>query len=656
MKKFLLLSTIILCAIMLHGQTVIKPKQNLTTASYIADKHTKSSQASPAPQAIASEKALLGESSGSIVIRDIGAAANGFSLLGTRQYLWVENDINTVSFAHRMEAFPGSGYVAYDYSVDRGATFTNNIQVYDASLSGASNGRYPQGAIYNPSGNTDPAKSIFTYFAPTLDGTSGNGSWGGYAYGINMLTAVSGATQDYFTSEGEFIQDVPKTFVITKQGLVMAVDIEKPDLIYNGNLILTKGHFTSGSNGLVMERELMEMPASGQSLTGEPARVSDVKTAFSPDGMIGYIGCLSNNGENSDNSDGCYYPILYKTTDGGETWDGPFNVQLGGEDGIPAVRNFLTDEILAEMFEEPIPERDEIPFSTAFELNLSVDHTGNPHLIFNVGVGSQEWSLFTSYGGNPGCNGCVAMMHVFSQDGGESWLGDTLCTVKTFRGEFPYSGGNSVTEDNRPYVASTPDGTKMFFSWNDTEMDDAADNINPDIFCIGYDVKNNSYSEKYNVTYFTPAMWQAYMACGANNVFDHGDGSYTIPFVYQKINPSDIIDPVQFQYIDNFVLTDDDLNFTTGTDKTIEKTASIINAYPNPCSDNTTVSMFINSSAKAAYKLTSLTGQVVLSGEETINMPGQYNLTLNLSGIEAGIYIYSINVNEEIHTGKIVVN
>ena len=43
------------------------------------------------------------------------------------------------------------------------------------------------------------------------------------------------------------------------------------------------------------------------------------KVAFAPDGQIGYVGYLSNNDENTPESMGCYYPILYKTEDGGES-------------------------------------------------------------------------------------------------------------------------------------------------------------------------------------------------------------------------------------------------------------------------------------------------------------------------------------------------
>ncbi len=83
-------------------------------------------------------------------------------------------------------------------------------------------------------------------------------------------------------------------------------------------------------------------------------------------------------------------------------------------------------------------------------------------MIFSVGIGSQDWSIYTSHAGVEGCGGMVAMIHAFSTDKGETWYGKLLTLLKTFRGEFPMAGSDPSSEDNRPYLASTPDGTKLF--------------------------------------------------------------------------------------------------------------------------------------------------------------------------------------------------
>lgn len=430
----------------------------------------------------------------------------------------------------------------------------------------------------------------------------------------------------------------------------------EPEFIFSDNMIVTMGFYNAEINDFEMERKLVEMPGGGVSpISGNLARVPNVKVAFSPDGSVGYIAYLSNNNENDVTSEGGYYPILYKTFDAGENWEGPYNVQLGGVDGIPAILNFLTDEIIAEMFEFPLPDREDIPFTTAFELDLTMDNYGNPHLIFNVGVGNQEFGFFSSYGGNIGCQGCVAIAHVFSVDGGENWLGDTLCTVKTFRGQFPYTGADPINVDNRPYVSSTMDGSKLFFSWIDTDIDGIGENINPDIYCVGYDVLNNSYSLTNNVTFFSNAMMSSYMACGSKYVFDNNNGSYTIPFAYQSINPFELLEIAQFYYIDNFMLTDDDLAAVTSIEKTPIPSPVLSHCFPNPCSEISGINLYLKNFAVVSYNVSNILGQVVWNGDTAILPQGNHILMPDVSSLNSGVYFYNVNINGTTHSGKMLV-
>ena len=99
----------------------------------------------------------------------IGASGNAYSVLYQgRTILWADPVLNSVSMTHRMlggTEVEGNSRVAYDLSTDGGATWQNNNQIYtptgpDAGTGYPDNaGRYPQGAILNPAGNTDPASA-----------------------------------------------------------------------------------------------------------------------------------------------------------------------------------------------------------------------------------------------------------------------------------------------------------------------------------------------------------------------------------------------------------------------------------------------------------------------------------------------------------------
>jgi len=157
----------------------------------------------------------------------IGQAGNAFGFAFQRTtYLWADNNINAVTFIHRMNNIPGTGYLAYDISKDGGQTWVNNVQTYDPTLNDAYDARYPQGAIFNPQGNTDPDQAYFHYFAPTLDGTNTGGgtNWGGYGFGVKKLSEGSAFTQHNRASEEPFYQYLPSAFTVTQTGDAWMVD------------------------------------------------------------------------------------------------------------------------------------------------------------------------------------------------------------------------------------------------------------------------------------------------------------------------------------------------------------------------------------------------------------------------------------------------
>jgi hypothetical protein len=561
MKKILLFTLLICFGLFSMAQTKFQVKDNLKATKSLLIKSSDEVLDGQTTNPYLKPVNHSNNGTDEITVIEIGAAANAYGLYnGGHTCVWVENDINSVSFTHRMEIppnGPGSGYIAYDFSTDGGATWLVNNQVYEAPTA-LYNARYPQGLIYNPEGNTDPSQAFFNYFVAVLDQTNGD-SWGGYGWGGNFLTNIppepTQTNQESRPGEGIY-QNVPDAFHITPNGNTFVVEPALVDgffVNYTGELLFTNGVFNTETNDYEYTQELFEAPIASEPID---CTIASSRIAFSPDGQTGYVALLTNNGENTEESYGCYYPVLYKSTDGGESWDEEaINVQLGGPDGLEAVLNYMSDETLAQIYEPPIPPRDEIPFTTAFDLDFVVDAYGNPHILTTVGIGSQEWSIYTSATGEP-CNGWIAMLHIYTTDD-ETWMCDTLYTPNTFRGEF---GADPISEDNRPQISITPDGKKLFFSWIDTDQPTVVDNIYPDIYCVGYDVDHNVYTEEdgnyklWNVTTMTAAWMSAYMATQSYYVFDNGN-SWEMPFVYQEMDINDPAQPVQYWYIKDFVIT-----------------------------------------------------------------------------------------------------
>jgi len=126
MKKLFLLTMLLSFGLFSIAQTRFQVKDNLREAKSIDIQASEKvlGQSSAIPYIKPENPAITGTDD--IYVLDIGAAANAYGLYnGGRTFVWVENDINSISFTHRMlnpPEGPGSGYVAYDFSIDGGAT------------------------------------------------------------------------------------------------------------------------------------------------------------------------------------------------------------------------------------------------------------------------------------------------------------------------------------------------------------------------------------------------------------------------------------------------------------------------------------------------------------------------------------------------------
>lgn len=579
----------------------------------------------------------------------IGQAGNAFGFAFTRNtFLWADDNINSVTFIHRMKNPPGTGYLAYDISKDGGLTWTNNVQTYNPTLPDGFDGRYPQGAIYNPTGNTDPDQAYFHYFAPTLDGsnTDGVNNWGGYAYGIKQLAEGSVATQHNQTSTPPYYQYLPSAFTVTQTGEAWMVDEnsrgEASTFNYQGSLILGHGIWDVDLNDFIYTFNLF--PLAIQS--GEV--INDLKIAFAPDGLTGYICVMTNLPYALPYTS--YHPILFKTTDGGNTWSEPMEVQLGGEDGLEPVKQFITDEMLATYYDpDPVPPRDEIAYYLGYECDLAVDAWGNPHISGMVCITDLEQGLI--YTGE----GLLAMFHIWSDDQGQTWRAFNLGNLKRFKAEF-INGDAVVDQFNRPQVATTMDGAIVFFSWLDTESPNVLDNSAPDIYFREYLPTLDQHGEAAeNVTFLSSAMWSAYFGCMSHYVFTEVNGSNytcTIPFVYEQMTGIDPTLPVQFYYIPDFVKS-----YTiTGIDDAKPGMPSMVTQnYPNPFSSSTTITVSLFRETRLTVEIYDLTGSLVRMIDLGNMAKGRHDLTFNADGLNRGIYFYSVNTGSARVTKKMII-
>lgn len=649
MKKFFLF-LFMMSAISLFAQNINKSK--FRSPGSIHEQYQEHEITNPAgpvirPVNLHSPADLKGTNSVNPIAIGQSGNAWGFAYMRTT-YLWAENDINSISFIHRMEDPPGTGFLAYDISKDGGLTWENNNQVYDPTITDASNARYPQGVIYNPEGNTDPENAYFSYFAPTLDGSNGPaGNWGGYTWGSKKLSAGALPTQTNYPTDNGFYQYLPSGFTITQLGEAWVVDEETDgssgDYTYTDNLIVGHGVWNNALEDFEYEWEHLYMDINPEN------SVNDVKIAFSPDGLTGWICALSDRIPALDQT--WYHPILFKTTDGGQTWSDPIEVQFGGEDGLDAIKEFISDEELIAFYDpEPVPPRDEIPYYMGYHMDIAVDAWGNPHILGGVAICDLEAQSWWNY------EGVFAMFHIYTDDQGDTWQAFNIDYLKTFRGTYS-GGGSEMNQYNRPQVATTDDGAIVFFSFLDTRIEGVTENTDPDIFFREYIPEMDFHGEEVvNVTNLSNAMWNARFGCMSHYVFSEvtDDGTYncTIPFVYEELDGFDISLPVQFWYIPDFTR-----NYVVTRINEDRDQSRIIASqnFPNPFRNETNFNINLLEESEVEISVFNTAGQLVKTFDFGTLGNGPHQLTLKFQDLNDGIYFYSLKAGKSLVNGKMIV-
>jgi hypothetical protein len=540
------------------------------------------------------------KSPGIVTVLTLGTAVNGLGWgynSTLQEHLWVDNDLNAIVQTHRSgpgSSPPGlSGYFAMDHAGNRGLTLADwsiNYQVYASTLNlggtfYADAARYPQGALYNPPGNTSLTNSYFCFFAPNLSNETYY--WGGYSYGRGKWGTQSDSTKHLNWYNPPPRRYVPSGFTIISQtGKSYAIDIQYDFVtgLTAEGLYLSTGTWNSTTNDFDYSFSTINVDS--------PYGVNPLtpKIQADPSGSNLWISFIGNNGGATPVFDSVYYPVLFHSSDGGQSWSSPISITLDGADGIPVIRNFISDYRLSMVYSpNPVPPRDQIPYTTAFDADLTVDQWGNPHIITAVGLCGSAFSLITpDWINSPLFDSTMAVFDIYSVNSGSFWCARMIGIPKHFRGYFP---STDYYEDLRSNISRNSTGDKIFYTYNDTWANGAMYNNSPDIFARGWDLVLNKLTNNLgqdaatNATYLSDVTQQAFCGDQAQQVFTTSNG-YLIPMICESLTGNDLNQPVTFKYISNFTYSNSDFTIDAsgppwGTPCTIPTTEIVYVTSPN---------------------------------------------------------------------------
>lgn len=452
-----------------------------------------------------------------------GTSSNAFTnVRNATNAVAVDNTLNTVVFVHRNNAgvFGGhSGQLRYDISTNGGATWTNNQGVLNPlSVNGTNGARYPQVAIYNPVGNTNPSNAYLAYQAATVSTT-----FNGLVSGVRQLNGT-GNTEAYNQPAASQTL-IPNSMVNGAPGVVWSVDA-----VYNG--VSTTGFrvFKGVWNGsdFVWTTNATLTPSFNLAYNGTP-QLGDYHIAFDPTGQIGWISILTH--LTGGPTPYAFYPVFYKTTDGGNTWSAPIQVDLGQY-------NCITSNITVGNFA-----------STAFESDLVVDVYGEPHLFTTVCNGNNAYAVFFASWHH--------MYDITFHNG--LWNALDVANVNAGRASFGVSP-NNATMDNSPVASRTADGTKVFFGWTDnTSYLAGAANVNPNLFSKAYDVTTEMWTSVRDFTSCNVTTnGQVFFPKMAATVLEPASGQYQLAVITTVMTSSDPALAINSNFLNNFVWADAD--------------------------------------------------------------------------------------------------
>jgi len=551
----------------------------------------------------------------------LGAARNQHtSAMGQKTNLWYDKDIDVLSFVYAIYDLFDTLSIGYSYSLDHGATWTLDT-LYHAP-SAIYYGRFPQGAIYNPPGNTNPSNAYETCFGSTSDA----GLWNAHYEGTSALGSGSWQQTLYpFTT-------YPHTFVPQGGTIVKntgttwwcAAGNSLIDTVYNDTIVLAKGTFGGGNFNYAYT--LLPVPVctdnNGRKMFRNQAII------FDDSGQNGYLVLIANDWA-CVNQDSAMGLIVFNTSDGGITWMRMMDPPL-----------LIAGSLL--------PNNTGY-YAAATQLDLAMDmsgklHIGLPIVPFTPGNEIQQIYPWGSWG-------------LF--DISPSGLSYDFCLIslpQRFYGDFGIQGlGSVLHEENRLQLSRNWDGSKLFYTWFDTDtaIFGSIDNVFPDMHSVGYDLQTNLYSDEINFTEFTGIASDGFCLFGNVSYYTINDGvNENIPVVTDLMNviPDE---PINFYYIgcaavDNYNNTGNCVYYngidSPGGNHPLLSDCTI---YPNPFSGKTKIDVAVAKNVSVTIKISNAIGQQFASFNfENLN-PGKNTLTLDGSMLSKGLYYCTVKAGIE---------
>ncbi len=727
MKKQLLLGSALLAAISVYPQngrikpSGVKDMSKIIAARFAAESNeaTATTNAKQAATPVQNPNLEPEQASSSVTMppstinwKPICGSMNIIGMLVSQsQPLNYNDEVNAVSFIHRKSlsytAYPAipanaqSGVIVAEVTTNWGNTFDSTVIWADAT----NWGRYPQGGIYNPAGNTNVANAYVVGMGPVTPPAAGwVGNWAASRQlnsFSNTLTTVPNA-QQYLASN--LASYAPNTgpfafgrygFSSTDDGVVRSMGWIMDDasaLTGMRGLSVVKGSFNAGAfvwtNDSIAPSVILKSDGSKNMYT----QMSNM--AWNESGTIGYVMVMGARvGATNSNKSG-FQPIIYKTTNSGLSW-----AQLPGIDFNAPTMTVVTDHIATLNTNTNVA----VPFFS--DADMVVDANGKLHIAATIRTGASEHidslAYFAQYtvSINPGESylwahtpGQHPYLYDFIGDGTAAWEVKTIDSLSSEEAgvaagddgvnDNPWaatgsSGSKTDNVDSRVQLGRTPDGQYITFSFSESDTNftngsrkyNSLPNVKTRLMSIGSGTNMYAVSPtEINVTK---------VAAGTGTLNPNVSSRATLHYLSPKTGAAvvtgtnvDIYTPMT---VTNSNPLDPVINNTTwyqtgklsyafaaststgvGFAENSQNSASNSVIYPNPASNNAVLAIDMKDNSNVDVTVMNTIGQLV-KATKVQAQAGTNNINIDLSNLSSGIYMVNVKVGNATSTKKLIV-
>jgi hypothetical protein len=569
----------------------------------------------------------------------IGKSANIYSvLLQEQRCLSYNPQLGLTSFTFRTdpETYPealNSGNIITANSIDGESWSETWLMQTDNPC------RYPSGGVYNPDGNTDPEQAFIAAVGPIFD----NNQWESNFFASSKVNGEE-ATHEVYDMDASYsgFQGVRNGLQICDNGVAHIVG---PKWQNDGNNYATEFNMNSwygefdGSEFSWDEIDV-EVDLAYRS-DGTTKNFWTFGNAWSDDGAVGYMWLVGQLDDMID--DGGYQPIVFRSTDDGDSWD--------------LVEIHLADnEVLSEYLLGTAQNTGPVwPYCS--ELAGTVDKNGDLQMFISA------TATFSTHPDSINYIYTNEIDYIFNLEINEEGVQNVMF-VDSVLAEYvaddsEYAFG-AVGWDSRMQVSKSPNEDAVFVVWTDTENPDSYDGANgaPNIKVAGKHI-GGSFTD-FPVTNFTKedlyAGFYFYMYVSQHTyIIDEGGSPYIhIPITtsvtpVEYANDNDLA-PITHSYVKGIKYL-----WTVGTNEMeFSSNIEVSQNQPNPFSKSTIIEVKSQTQAPVYVSVSNLMGQEIYSFDAGI-IHEKMNINLSANNLESGIYFYTIRIGEDKISKKMII-